>query len=293
VGTELHLTKGVGPDKKIILFFENTYAILFTKRKLGVFIMVRRINNKMGSNYYRLASFFYILFLFPHTPICFSQQNIIKKQGNLFMLANNKIDSYLGNDFLLMNARFFINKYPKSKGNPYFEAANNSPGKLVLGKKEYNNIQLIYDIYDQRLSCSVEKFSKNGIILELNNQVITRFFLDDKIFVNSYELPLFPQSGFYEEIFSGKHLKVYARWSKLFNNSVTLEYLGEFTSQKRMLLFEINGEKVDISSRHGFLKIFAGDSKKLNSYIKKNKIRLSKSDNSDLIKLFGYADSLL
>ena len=255
--------------------------------------MVRRINNKMGSNYYRLASFFYILFLFPHTPICFSQQNIIKKQGNLFMLANNKIDSYLGNDFLLMNARFFINKYPKSKGNPYFEAANNSPGKLVLGKKEYNNIQLIYDIYDQRLSCSVEKFSKNGIILELNNQVITRFFLDDKIFVNSYELPLFPQSGFYEEIFSGKHLKVYARWSKLFNNSVTLEYLGEFTSQKRMLLFEINGEKVDISSRHGFLKIFAGDSKKLNSYIKKNKIRLSKSDNSDLIKLFGYADSLL
>jgi hypothetical protein len=60
-----------------------------------------------------------------------------------------------------------------------------------------------------------------------------------------------------------------------------------------MLLFEINGEKVDISSRHGFLKIFAGDSKKLNSYIKMNKIRLFKSDNNALIKLFGYTDSLL
>jgi hypothetical protein len=275
------------------IFLKTIYAFLFTNCKLVVFIMIKSSNKNMGYNHYRLASFFYIIFLFLHTPICISQQNSADKQGNLFLLVNNKVDSLLGNDFLLMNARFFINKYPKSQGNPYFEATNNALGKLVLGKKEYNNIQLIYNIYDQKLSFSVEKYSKNGIILELNNQVITRFFLDDKTFVNSYELPLFPQSGFYEEIFSGKHLKVYARWSKLFINSVTLEYLGEFTSQKKMLLFEINGEKVDISSRHGFLKIFAGDSKKLNSYIKMNKIRLFKSDNNALIKLFGYTDSLL
>lgn len=247
----------------------------------------------MGYIHYRLASLFYIIFLFLHTPICFSQPNSTAKQGNLFLLVNNKVDSLLGNDFLLMNARFFINKYPKSKGNPYFEATDNAPGKLVLNKKEYNNIQLIYNIYDQRLNFCVDKSSKNGLILELNNQVITKFILGDKIFVNSHELPLFPQSGFYEEVFLGKHLKVYARWSKLLINSVTLEYTDEFTSQKRILLFEINGGKVDISSRHDFLKIFAGESKKLKSFIKKNKIRLSKSDNIDLRKLFEYTDSLL
>ena len=81
MGTELHLTKGVGPDKKIILFFENTYAILFTKRKLGVFIMVRRINNKMGSNYYRLAGFLCFAYLILHNPICFGQQNMANLQA--------------------------------------------------------------------------------------------------------------------------------------------------------------------------------------------------------------------
>ena len=134
---------------------------------------------------------------------------------------------------------------------------------------------------------------KNGTILELNNQVITRFYLDDKIFVNSFELPLLPQSGFYEEIFLGKHLKVYARWSKDYVDRITMQNIGEFTSQKRKLLFEINGKMVDISSKKRFLKIFAGRKKKIKSFMKENKIRLLKSNNSDLIKLFSYTDSFL
>ena len=74
---------------------------------------------------------------------------------------------------------------------------------------------------------------------------------------------------------------------------ITDEYIGEFSPQKRKLLFEINGKRVDISSKHSFLKIFAGESNKIKSFIKKNKIRFSKSDNIELIKLFKYTDSLL
>jgi len=236
---------------------------------------------------------FYTVFFFLPTSICLSQQNSIKKQGNLFFLANNKVDSFLENDFLLMNARYFIVKHPRSKGKPYFEVTNNAPGKLVIDKKEYNNLRLIYDIWDQKLNLIIEKDDNKGIILELNNQVITRFYLDDKIFVNSAELPLFPQSGFYEEIFLGKHINVYAKWSKHFIDNVTDGYLGEFSSPVRKLLFEINGEKVDISSKRSYLKIFDGESKKIKSFMKKNKIHLSRANNIDLIKLFRYTDSLL
>lgn len=241
----------------------------------------------------RLSSLFYFVFLFLPALICNSQQNSTDKQGNLFLLVKKKVDSYLENDFLLMNARLLINKFQGAKGTPYFETTNDAPGTLVLGKKEYNNIRLIYDICDQKLFFIAENTSNKGAILELNNQVITRFYLNDKIFVNSHELPLFPQSGFYERIFSGKHIKVYARWSKLFIPGITDEHIGEFGFQERKLLFDINGKKVDVSSKHGFLKIFAGERNEINSYIKKNKIQLSKSNNIDLIKLFKYTDSLL
>ena len=242
---------------------------------------------------FRLASLFYFVFLFLPAPVCNSQQNSTDKQGNLFLLVNNKVDSFLENDFLLMNARFFINKFQRAKGNPYFETSNDAPGKLVLGKREYNNIRLIYDICDQKLFFVAENTSNKGAILELNDQIITRFYLDDKIFVNCRELPLLPRSGFYEEIFAGKHIKVYAKWSKIFNPWNTDEYIGEFGFQKRRLLFDINGKKVDVSSKHSFLKLFAGENNGLNSYIKKNKIRLFKSNNIDLIKLFKYTDPLL
>jgi hypothetical protein len=208
-------------------------------------------------------------------------------------LLNNKVDSILGNDFLLINARFLINKYPKAKSKPYFETTYDTPGKLVLGKKEFNDIKLIYDIYDQKLSFVLEKTGNNGTILELNNQIITRFYLDNKIFVNSCEIPLLPQTGFYEVIFLGKHLKVYARWSKDYVDLINMQNIGEFTSQKRKLFFEINGKIVDISSKKRFLQIFAGESNKVKSFMKENKILLFKSNNSDLIKLFSYSDSFL
>jgi len=242
---------------------------------------------------YRLAVFLYVVLLFISAPVCYSQQNSFDKQGNLFSLVNNKVDSLLANDFILMNARFHINKYPRVKGKPFFEATYDTPGKLVLGKKEYNDIRLMYNIYDQKLSFVVEQKGYNGTILELNNQVITRFHLDNKIFVNSFELPILPQTGFYEEIFLGKHLKVYARWSKDYVESITMQNIGEFTSQKRKLFFEINGKMVDISSRKMFLKIFEGERNKIKSFMKGNKIRLFKSNNIDLIKLFSFTDSFL
>jgi hypothetical protein len=192
-----------------------------------------------------------------------------------------------------MNARFLINKYPKAKGKPYFETTYDTPGKLVLGKKEYNDIKLMYDIYDQKLSFLLEKTGNKGTFLELNSQVITRFYLDNKIFVNRGEIPVLPQTGFYEEIFLGKHLKVYARWSKEFIDRFTDEYMGEFSLQKRKLLFDLDGKIVDISSQHGFLKIFTGESKQIKSFLQKKKIRFSNSNNTELIKLFEYTDSLL
>jgi hypothetical protein len=247
----------------------------------------------MVFHHFRLVIFYCVALLFNSALVCYSQQNRYDKQGNLFSLVNNKVDSILENDFVLMNAKYFIEKYPWANGKPYYDVSNYSPCKLVLGNKTYKDINLIYDIFEQKLIFTSNKTKENGIILELNNQVITRFYLDDKVFINFYELPFLPQLGFYEEIFLGKNLNVYAKWSKGYVDKITAQNIGEFTSQKRRLFFEINGKLVDISSRISFLKIFAGEKNKIKSFMKENKIRLSKSNNNDLIKLFNYCDSFL
>ena len=247
----------------------------------------------MAYQHYRLTAFLYAVLLFISAPVCYSQQNSFDKLGNLFSLVKNKVDSSLENDFVLMNARYFIDKYPRAYGKPYFDVSNYSPCKLILGNNTYKDINLIYDIFEQKLHFVLNKTNEKGIVFELNNQVITRFYLDDKVFVNYYELPFLPQSGFYEEIFLGKHLNVYSRWSKDYVETITMQNIGEFTSQKRKLFFEINGKMVDISSKKKFLKIFAGERNKIKSFMRENKIRLFKSNNSDLIKLFSFTDSFL
>jgi len=247
----------------------------------------------LGYKHYRLTGFICVVFLCLCITNCSGQQNTLKERSDLFQSVNNKVDSILGNDFLLMNARFLVQKYPKAKGKPYFETSIDAPCKLVLGKKEYNNIRLLYDIYDQKLNFVDEKTGNYGTILEMNSQVITRFHLDNKSFVNSCELPTLPQNGFYEELFSGKHLDVYARWSKEYIDMITDGYIGEFRPQKRSLLFVVDGKRVDVSSRHGFLKIFAGKSNQIKSFPGKKKISFTKSDNTELKKFFEYTDSLL
>jgi hypothetical protein len=244
-------------------------------------------------NHSHFACFFYFAFLLISPLISYSQQNNLNKQGILFQLTNNKVDSLLENDFLLMNAKYFIEKYPRSNGKPFYDVSNYSPSKLILGKKIYKDIHLIYDIFEQKLYFVSDSPNEKGVVFELNNQVITRFYFDDKAFVNHYELPLLPQSGFYEEIFLGKHLNVYARWSKDYVETITKQNIGEFTPQKRKLLFEINGNMVNISSSKSFLKIFAEDRNKIKSFMKENNIHLFKSSNSELIKLLNYSDSFL
>jgi hypothetical protein len=253
----------------------------------------KNTNKNSRHKHYRLAGFICVAFLFLCNPNCLGQQSNLKEGSNLFQLVNNKVDSLLGNDFLLMNARFLYQKYPKAKGNPFFEPSNDKPCKLFLNNKEYNNIRLSYDICDQKLCFVDEKTVNYGSLLQLNNQIITRFHLDNKIFVNSGEIPLLPQSGFYEELFLGKHLNVYARWSKKYIDMVADKYIGEFSLQKRRLLFVVEGKLADVSSKHDFLKKFAGKSNQIKSFLKKKKISFSKSDNTELKKLFEYTDSLL
>src|SRR5512138_3633912 len=144
-------------------------------------MLINNINKTITRKLFGLSGIFYFLVLFLPATACYCQQNSTGKRGPLFQLVNRQVDSYLGNDFLLMNAKIHINKFQRAKGKPYFETTIDTAGTLVLGKREYNNIQLLYDIYDQKLFFIAENARNKGTILELNNQVITRFYLDDKI----------------------------------------------------------------------------------------------------------------
>jgi hypothetical protein len=223
----------------------------------------------------------------------FGQQQNLNKHDNLFSLVSNKVDSFLINDALLLNGRFFIVKYPHAKGNPYIENINGSTGKIVLAEREYNNVRLIYDIWEQKLNLLVDAKENEGFILELVNENVLSFILGDRVFFNCLKLPILPQSGFYEEIFVGKHLKAYAQLSKNFINTTSDNYIGEFSNQKKSLFIVVNEKNVEITNNLDFMKLFGSNRKKVKPFIKKNKIRLTKSNNNDLVKLFQFVELLL
>src|SRR5674476_1247491 len=107
----------------------------------------------MAYQHYRLTAFLYVVLLFISAPVCYSQQNSFDKQGNLFSLVNNKVDSSLENDFVLMNAR-------------YFDFSNYSSFKIFFCNNTYKDIHLIYYIFEQKLHFVLNKTDEKGVIFE-------------------------------------------------------------------------------------------------------------------------------
>ena len=88
--------KAIKYDKEAFLSIKKKVLLQYSKKNL------------MAYQHYRLTAFLYAVLFFICAPVCYSQQNSFDKQGNLFSLVNNKVDSSLENDFVLMNARYFI-----------------------------------------------------------------------------------------------------------------------------------------------------------------------------------------
>jgi len=201
------------------------------------------------------------------------------------------IDSGYGSDFLLKNGRIYINEHTRANGNPFFMSDIWYNSKLVLDNKEYKDFKIKYDICNDKVLCVINGPEKIDFPIVLNSDFINGFKIDNHQFIHATQLAS-PLNGFYELIYSGKNIQAIAKWSKKFSRIYTAQYQGEFTNDQKVLHVIMNKNIYSINDEKDFLKLFAIN-KKVKDFMRSNHIKLLKSDNENLIKLFQFCDETI
>ncbi len=204
----------------------------------------------------------------------------------------SKIDSVYNDDFLLKNGRYYITEYPRAQGNPFFISDKWIKGEIVIQNKVYKDRYILYDIYNDKILCVINGPAREEFAIKLNNDLVTGFTIENHQFIHSRYFETLPQSGFYEIIYSGNYTNVFFKWKKNYLRIYTKEYMGEFDKAPKVMYLTLNNKSYTIKKKNDLIKLFVENKKLIKTYIKQNHIKLLKSDNDVLTKMFQYCEDL-
>lgn len=199
-------------------------------------------------------------------------------------------DKSYGPDYSLINGVQYAFLYSDVEGHPFFGEDKFHKGSLVLNKKEYQEVYLKYDLYNQNLILQFELYSggKDQILLKKKN--IEEFRIDGKLF-RKYS---FPEKGtrYYQVVSKGDIFCLYF-WKKHLDHS-TLNSTYHFTKQTKKSYLVKNNKAYIFRGRRKFRKIFPGEySRDIRKYFRKNDIRIRREPDGRMQDLLEFCNQLI
>ncbi len=207
------------------------------------------------------------------------------------VLYQSVVNEY-GADQVLLTGISYEDVYREKEGHPFLFEDQFYKGTLVFRGREYKEVNLKYDIYNQQVILySVQNHSSTWIIPP--NDFISAFSLGDKWFV---KYTFLGEPEFYQVIFDTQRLKCLYHWSKSrYDSDHQNNYYGSrFTdSEKTTCLFLENVLK-KYDNNKSFIKCFPKESHlKIKQYLKSNRIKISKCSEDRLVPLLTFCITML
>ena len=203
------------------------------------------------------------------------------------LLFNNSIKQ----QSLLYNGLAFDGYAPNVDGSANFQDLNAfSTGSVVYQGFRFDNLPLMYDIFQDKLISMLGTFSKYSLI----SDKVTEFYLNNHHFkylnvVDSTKSVI--KSGFYDLIHDGKS-KIYVKRIKHMQYSLENKVVRYYFVPKTTYYLEraqnysvINGEK-------SFFNYFKDKKPELKKLLKEKKIKFRKQPEDAMILLASYYESL-
>ena len=197
-------------------------------------------------------------------------------------------DQSYGPDYNLINGIKYLYLYSAVIGHPFFGGTQFHIGSLVMSGKEYQDIYLKYDIYNQNVILQYSSFTGGTDQVLLKNEFIHEFKIDGKLF-RKYS---FSETGtrFYQVVTSGKIYCLYY-WEKGLNYSTLSSY--NFSPQKKVSYIVKNSKPYRFKSKKQFLKLFPVQHKKeIKQFIRHTKIRLKNDSDNNMGRLLEFCNQL-
>ncbi|MEM6721727.1 MAG: hypothetical protein AAF611_20530 [Bacteroidota bacterium] len=182
------------------------------------------------------------------------------------------------------------------QGTPYFDETFNSAKITPLNKVfmvRYNAALDVMEVIQKEDTLVLSKEYRNYKILQ-NKGNLTYKILENTESQDDEKL------GYYIQLTEGEKIKLYRRDRKKFMEinrtaygSTTTSTFAKYKDQKSEFYIEYgdSGTAVKLpKKKKSFMKLFASNESDIKSFIKKNKIKMTKE--TDLIRLIDYANSL-
>lgn len=191
----------------------------------------------------------------------------------------------------LINGIQYYYPYSRSLRHPYFGDMVAREGCLVLSGTRYNNLQILYDIYNQFL------------VLEYKDEVLGfRKIIIDPVHIDAFKLDGFDfrklaldENGpLFYQVIRVNGMTCYIHWTKdLLPQPNDLRHPNRFTDPARTYTLEFNSGRYPFSNRRNFGSLFDdNERRKIRKYMRVNRIRFKDVPISKLTALLEFIASV-
>ena len=191
---------------------------------------------------------------------------------------------------ILYNGRAWRNLYSKIKGDQFLFSTDLLDGTVTIGTRTFSNLLVKYDIYNDELLTITD----HGIILQLNKEMVDDFSMnyDGKIYlfrrldadsVNTL-------SGYVNVLYDG-NISLFVKYRKEIL-LMAVENKFDLFNQLHKIYLKKDGELIQINSKRDFLNQLKDHMQELRSFIKGNKLKITKKNPESFKTVIEYYDKL-
>jgi hypothetical protein len=191
---------------------------------------------------------------------------------------------------ILNNGKAWRNLYYRIKGDQFLFSPEFLPGNVTIEGRKFNNLKIKYDIYADELIMITD----HGIIIQLNKEMVDFFSMDFNNNIYYFKRleadSVNTLSGYINVLYEGS-TSLYVKYRKeILLLAVENKYDLFYQSNK---VFVKKGDEIfKVDSKTEFLKLFKDQKQQLHSFIKSNKIKLSKKIPESFKPVVEYYDKL-
>jgi hypothetical protein len=233
---------------------------------------------------------FRLIFLFAILPGTLPLYCIIPRLSG-YRYADTSPQDTLRDNQVLYNGKMWRNLYSMVKGDQFFFSREYLQGSLTINGSSYKNILINYDIYNDEILTA----NNHGSIIQLNKEMVDSFLMvyagKTYRFVNVREDSLSVLKGYVKVLYQEKSA-LYVKYKKEIQ-ALAIEDKYDMFYRLYRIYFVKDGKVYQISSKSDLLKVLQEDKARIKDFMKKNRLKVSKTEPESFIPVIRYYDSLI
>ncbi len=192
----------------------------------------------------------------------------------------------------LINGPHFENENQNINGLPYLLNYYTNQGNLVYRGKQYSNLNLRYDIYNQQLLL-IYLFDNVEYELHLQKELITEFSIENRKFIHE-SFAADEDAKFYQVLGKDFPIRILYFWQKgLSNVYVNNPDIKTFSPEQKETFILRNNKLVSFKGNSSFIRQFSSKSKApIKKYLRQNKTKVKQANDFEIELLIEFINTI-